>query len=97
MAMKSFPNPILVKPLGNYRLYLEYSDHTKGVVDLLHLAHKGVFKKWDENNTFEQVFINQENNSIAWDEILEICPDTQYLKLIGKSYEQWIITSSNYA
>ncbi len=83
--MKSFPIPTFVNPLDDFKIYLEYSDNTKGVVDLIHLAHKGVLKKWDENNSFDSVFINKENNAIAWDDELEICPDTQYLKLVNNT------------
>ncbi len=95
--MKSFPQLSLVKPLDNFIIYLEYSDHTKGEIDLSHLTHKGVFKKWDDKSYFSRVFINEENGSIAWDDIIEICPDSQYLKLIGKSFEEWTNSASVYA
>ncbi len=28
-------------------------------------------------------------NSIAWNNILELCPDSLYLKIIGKTFEQY--------
>ena len=36
-----------VKPLPEYKLQLRYSDGAEGVVDLSHLAGKGVFAAWD--------------------------------------------------
>lgn len=95
--MKSFPSPTFVKSLAGFKIYLEYSDNTKGIIDLKHLAHKGVFVRWDENINFKNVYINNENSTIAWDDVLEICPNAQYLKLIGKSFEEWLNTNANYA
>ncbi|MCX7839868.1 MAG: DUF2442 domain-containing protein, partial [Anaerolineae bacterium] len=41
------PIPIEVKPLENYRIWLKYSDGREGIVDLSHLAGKGVFALWN--------------------------------------------------
>jgi len=88
--MKSFLSAILVKPELNYKLYLEYKDNTKGIVDIFHFANKAVFTSWNDVVDFKNVFINPENGAIAWNNLLEICPDTAYLKIKGISYDEWI-------
>ncbi len=97
MINKSFPKLIFVNPLENYKIYLEYADQTKGKLDLSHLKHKGVFEKWDDVDYFNKVYINEENGSIAWDDAIELYPDSQYLKLVGKSFEEWSKSDMNNA
>jgi len=80
--------PTNVKALENYSVFVEFSDGVKGRVDLSHLAHRGIFRAWDEGNVFEHVRIN-EDNAIAWDENIDICPDSIYLKIKGLSFEEW--------
>jgi len=79
--------PILVKPLDDYRIWLEYSDGITGEVDLSHLAGKGVFKFWDKYENFERVYIG-ESGEIAWSEEIDLCPDSLYMKIVGKTAEE---------
>jgi len=76
--------PIKVTPLKNYRINIEYADNVKGVIDLSYLSGQGVFKAWDKNNIFNNVYIDKETYAIAWNETIELCPNTLYLKLINK-------------
>lgn len=92
----SFPHLINIVPSNDYSLKLEYSDGVKGELNLSHLLNKGVFTKWNDLSFFKKVFINKENGSIAWDEEIELCPDSQYLKLIGKTFEEWEKTQKLY-
>jgi hypothetical protein len=78
-----------IKALEKYKLYLKFADDTEGKVDLAHLANKGVFKAWEENDLFSKVYIDQETNAIAWNEMLEICPDNLYLEIKGLTFEEW--------
>ena len=84
-----FPKPINVQSLDNYHLALSYDDGTTGMVDLSNLAHKGIFEQWKQNNLFNKVYIDSETQTIAWNEDLDICPDSLYLKLIGISFEDY--------
>jgi hypothetical protein len=77
-----------VKPLNNYSIFVAYKDGVQGVVDLQHLAKKGVFIQWDENNLFQKVHIS-DYGAIAWNDDLDICPDSVYLQLCGLSFEDW--------
>jgi len=82
------PQPVNVKALEKYSIYVEYSDGVKGAVDLSHLAHRGIFRAWDGGNFFEQVHV-AESGAIAWDENIDICPDNVYLKIKGLAFEEW--------
>lgn len=84
-----FAKPLNVKAISKYSIWIKYSDNKEGIIDLSHLANKGIFKQWDSNNLFNQVFIDNETNAIAWNEELELCPNSLYLRLLGISFEQW--------
>lgn len=78
--------PIRVKALPNFRLYLEYSDGQKGEVDLSDIAGNGVFEVWNDRRIFADVHIGP-HREIKWNDEIELCPDSLYLKLTGKSPE----------
>ena len=78
--------PVEVKALPNYRLWLRYADGVTGEVDLSHLAGQGVFALWNEPGEFERVHVGS-LGSVAWTEEIEICPDTLYMEITGKSPE----------
>ena len=80
--------PLSVKALNNYSIFVRFADGMQGTVSLEHLAHKGVFRAWDENNLFTCVHID-ECGAIAWNEDIDICPDNVYLQLKGVTFEQW--------
>ncbi|MDR2497825.1 MAG: DUF2442 domain-containing protein [Tannerellaceae bacterium] len=80
--------PVSVKALEGYAIHVCFADGLQGVVDLSHLAHEGIFKAWDANDLFRRVHIN-EYGAIAWDENLDICPDSLYLRLKGMSFDEW--------
>jgi len=79
--------PVLVRALPNYRLYLEFSDGVKGEVDLSDLAIEGVFEAWNNQTFFEKVHIGS-HREIKWNDEIELCPDSLYLKLTGKTPEE---------
>lgn len=78
--------PVIVTALSNHRIFLEFSDGAKGEVDLSDLAGHGVFAGWDIPGTFEQVRIG-EHREIKWDDEIELCADSLYLRLTGKTPE----------
>ena len=79
--------PTKVEPRGGYCIWLEYSDGSRGVVDLSGLAGRGVFVAWEDRGLFESVHISA-HESIAWGDDLELCADALYLQLTGKSAEE---------
>lgn len=88
------PKPVAIKALPNYRIWLQYSDGAAGEVDLSHLAGKGVFRSWDEAESFHKVHISA-SGAVAWSEEIELCPDALYLKLTGKSVGDLFPTSQS--
>src|ERR1700682_3817208 len=73
--MTEMIRPVLVKALPGYRVYLEFSDGTKGEVDLSDLADKGVFEVWKDYNFFERVHIG-DHREIKWNDEIELCADS---------------------
>ena len=76
-----------VVPLPEFKLRLRYSDGVEGIVDLSHLAGKGVFEVWDQAGVFENVSIGSAGE-IRWGEHVDLCPDALYMELTGKSAEE---------
>lgn len=79
--------PVLVEARSGYRIYLEFSDGSKGEVDLSDLAGKGVFQVWNDYNFFVKVHLG-DHREIKWNDEIELCADSLYLRLTGKSPEQ---------
>ena len=79
--------PIVVRALSNYRLYLEFSDGVKGEVDLSDLAGREAFRPWSNRSFFEKVHIGP-HREIKWDDEIELCADSLYLRLTGKTPEE---------
>lgn len=79
---------IAVKPLPQYKLRLTYDDGVEGEVDLSHLVGRGVFVAWKDAHAFEQVRIG-DSGELLWGNTLDLCPDALYLRLTGKSPEQF--------
>lgn len=78
--------PVEVKALANYKIWVKYSDGVEGVANLSHLAGKGVFEIWNDYSVFEKVYIGS-RGQIAWSDKIDICPDSIYLEITGKSPE----------
>ena len=74
------PTPTDVKPLDNYRIWVKYSDGAEGIVDLTHLAGKGVFALWNDSQAFQDVHIGP-SGEIAWSDEIDLCPDALYLRI----------------
>ncbi len=75
-----------VVPLTDFKLHLRYSDGVEGIVDLSHLAGRGVFRAWNRPGVFENVAIGSAGE-IRWGDDLDICPDALYMELTGKTPE----------
>jgi len=79
--------PTEAKTLENYKIWVKYGDGIEGTVDLSHLAGKGVFSLWNDYKEFEKVFISK-SGAIAWTDQVDICPDSIYMQITGKSPEE---------
>ncbi len=74
------PTPTDVKPLGNYRIWVRYSDGAEGIADLTHLAGRGVFALWNDPQALLDVHIGP-SGEIAWSDAIDLCPDAIYVKI----------------
>ena len=75
-----------VTVLNNYKLELEYADGRRGIVDLSHLTGKGVFCLWNDYDVFRKVKIGS-SGELVWNEQVDLCPDSLYLKLTKQKPE----------
>lgn len=82
--MEDLIKPISVQARPGYHLYLEFSDGTNGEVDLADMAGKAVFQVWDDYSFFEKVHIG-DHREIKSEGDIELCPDSLYLKVNGKT------------
>jgi hypothetical protein len=71
---------ICAKPLDEYKMYLEFSDGTTGIVDLSDYAGKGVFSVWEDYQLFEKVGIGS-SGELIWGDTADLCPDALYMRL----------------
>jgi hypothetical protein len=72
----------------DYKLFLEFEDGVKGTIDLSEWKGKGVFKFWNKEENFKSFTIT-EDKKLSWNEDIDMDPDSFYLQLIGKSFEEY--------
>ncbi len=72
------------KPLDCFRVSLRFDDGVSGTVDLSHLAGHGVFRAWLQEGVFEQLSITP-IGALQWPGDLDLCPDSLYLQIVGKT------------
>ena len=70
--------------LQDHKLEVSFSDGTSGVVDLSCLIRSELFSRLSDEESFAQFSISRDGRVIAWDEELELCADSLYLKTTGK-------------
>lgn len=76
-----------LKILDNYRLWLKFNDGSEGEIDLSDYLNKGVFTKWKDVNFFKSVEIG-ESGELNWNNEIDLCPDSLYMKISGKTPEE---------
>ena len=79
--------PVEVRALPDYKLFLRYEDGAEGTVDVSYLVGRGVFKLWEDQGAFERVHIGP-YGEVAWSEDIDLCPDTLYFQLAGKTPDE---------
>jgi len=76
-----------VQALPGYKIRVRYEDGVEGEVDLSQDVGHGVFATWEDLDFFESVHISS-HRSIAWSDDIELCADSIYLELTGKTSEE---------
>ncbi|MEI9908567.1 MAG: DUF2442 domain-containing protein [Bacteroidota bacterium] len=85
---KIIPYLKTAQPVLGYKLLLEFEDGVKGEVDLSVWKGKGVFAYWNDEKNF-RVFSITADKKLEWNNEIDMDPDAFYLKLIGKTFEEY--------
>jgi hypothetical protein len=72
------PRPVAVTPLPNYELDIRFENGERRLINMKPWLDKGVFKRLTEGDFFYKVHIAP-YKTVAWDDDLDLCPDTLYL------------------
>lgn len=75
------------KPVGGYRLEVDFDNGIRGTIDLSDYAGIGAFQPWLQPGFFEQVSVSAEGD-LSWPGGLDLCADALYLRLTGQSAEE---------
>lgn len=78
--------------LDDYKLFVEFDDGISGIIDLSKWKNKPLFSSWNVKDNFKNFKIT-ENKKIEWNEKIDMDPDSFYLQLINKTFEEY--ASSN--
>lgn len=70
---------------SNYTLWLRFEDGVEGRVYLGELVGIGVFKAWKDVGRFKQVWIDPVNDTVSWDDGIELDPEVFYQGLANKA------------
>ena len=70
--------------VDRFQVFLRFDDGASGTVDLSHFAGRGVFSAWLGEGAFERLSISPAG-ALQWPGDLDLCPDSLYLQLLGKS------------
>ena len=73
-----------IMPRDNYTLWLRFDDGVEGTVDLSHLVGRGAFAAWNDPAVFGKARIT-EAGAVEWPGEIDLCPDSLYLKVTGKT------------
>jgi hypothetical protein len=74
--------------LPDYKLKVEFEDGIEGIIDLGNWKGKGVFSFWNDENNFKSFKITS-NKKLEWNDEIDMDPDSFYLKLVNKSFEEY--------
>lgn len=71
----------VVKPLENYRIYVELENNQKGIFDLKPYLDKGVFQELKNVSYFNQV--NILFGAVTWPNEQDIAPETLLEEMVS--------------
>ena len=77
-----------VQLLGEYRLFIRFSDGAEGTVDLSDIPRDGVFEAWNSPAFFRKVFIDPVSGTLAWPGEIDLDPYVLYSRATGRSIEE---------
>ena len=77
-----------VKPLADFKVWIKFSDNIEGVADLSDLKGKGIFSKFNDQDYFNSVFIDQESHTLTWPGGIDLDPEVLYAEVSGKNLDE---------
>jgi hypothetical protein len=86
-----FPKVKAVTAIKSYLLHIVFTDGIEGNYEISHLAGKGVFKSWDIDNNFYNVFVNPESGAISWSDETDIDTINVYCAIKGINADDYLI------
>jgi len=76
---------------GGYKIEVEFEDGAKGVVDFSkYLSKSGVFEKFKDLEFFKNFKIDEELGVLAWEDEIDIAPETLYSEATGTPLPYWM-------
>jgi hypothetical protein len=85
---KIIPNLKNALPQKEYKLFVEFEDGIKGIIDLQKWKGRGEFDIWNDEENFKQFTITADKK-IEWSKKIDMDPDAFYLQLVGKTFEEY--------
>ena len=73
-----------VKPMSDYRIYVELEDGRKGIFDLKPYLDRGALRELRDMHYFSQVGILF--GAVTWPNEQDICPDTLYEDSVKRTF-----------
>ncbi|MBI9070657.1 MAG: DUF2442 domain-containing protein [Melioribacteraceae bacterium] len=73
--------PIIVEPLSNYKVFIEYNDGMKGELDITKLLKRDEYDCLKDENFFSKVYIDEKSKDICWNNKIVLCKDAIYKQL----------------
>jgi hypothetical protein len=83
ISPKDIPQLVSVSPQDNYAVKLVYDNGFEGLFDIKPLFEYEVFKPLRNYEIFKTVRKN--HNAIEWQEGIDLCADSLYLKITGET------------
>jgi hypothetical protein len=85
------PDVISAKYIDGYKIELIFDDGKKGIVDFSrYLKRGGVFERFKNIEFFKNFTVNKELGIIAWQDELDVSPETLYSEATGSPLPSWV-------
>jgi hypothetical protein len=79
---------------GGYKIEVRFDDGKGGVVDFSgYLRKGGVFDRFKDIGFFKDFKINEELGVLAWQDNIDIAPETLYAQATGTALPTWMETT----
>ena len=94
-GMRQLPRPIAVEPRGGFRVWVKFDDGAEGEIDYSDIPRDKVFAVWNDREFFKRVRIS-EFKCLEWPGGLDLCPNSTYMRLTGKTVEELMPRARKY-